>query len=252
MDLILVGGLPSGVEGLIEKHFGRLPPGERQRLEFPIIEPPSKATVIHVPAPDLRHEQRHEESSAEIILGTIVPHESSPQGYALRTLNYILGGDASSRLFLSVSQRKGLAYHIRSYYGGNNNAGFLEVRGAVASARLNDAFDAIFMEMQRLQTEAVPQEELARFKRKVAYHVAKAFETNQGHVYAIERKLDEGFTPEQYVAGLDAVTPEQVLEAARHLPSDRDDGKYALLIRDPLKAEETSGYSSTIKIKVDA
>lgn len=148
----------------------------------------------------------------------------------------ILGGDANSRLFQSVSQRKGLAYGVGAQYDGSNNKGGIYICGSVHSVRANEAVDAIFEEMVKLRTDLVSQESLERLKRNSRYNIAKTFETNAGHVNAIELRMDKGLTPEYHLERMEAVTPENIRDAAvKYLPQNRTDGKYVLRLRDPLK-----------------
>ena len=74
-----------------------------------------------------------------------------------------------------------------------------------------------------------------RIKRISKYNIAKTFESNDGHVSAIEAKLDEGLTPDLFIDGLDRVTPDRVMEVANKYLPDREKGKYVLYIRDPLQ-----------------
>jgi predicted Zn-dependent peptidase len=168
----------------------------------------------------------------------VAPSENHDDNCAAGILSYILGGDANSRLFKSVSQRKGLAYSIRSQHGNRNNAGGIYINGKIQSSRADEAIDAIFEEMKELQDTRVPEDELDRIKRSSIYDIAKAFETNSGHVDAIEMKSDRGITPESYLAKINAVTPELIQKAAQtYFPKDRENGKYVLMLRDPLKIE---------------
>ena len=52
--------------------------------------------------------------------------------FALSVLANILGGKMSSRLFLSVRERLGLAYYISASYESYTDSGYLAVRAGVA------------------------------------------------------------------------------------------------------------------------
>lgn len=66
--------------------------------------------------------------------------------------------------------------------------------------------------------------------------ITKTFETNSGHVNAIELRMDQGLTPKCHLKRMEAVTPEKIREAAvKYLPQNRKDEKYVLSLRDPLK-----------------
>jgi zinc protease len=234
MDLVLVGGLPENVEDLARKYFYGRPTGEGRKFEFPALAPLERQVILHTSAPELYNHDTPQDSSAQFSVSFIVPDGLHEDSYALSMLVNILGGDANSRLFRTVSQRKQLAYGVGGSYNGNNNRGIVNIGGSIISARQDGAFEAIFDEMQKLKSEPVNPEEIERIKRAMKYGTAKQFESNEGHLGEIERRLDYGFTTQRFLENLDGVTPERVVEVAnRYLPTRN--GNYVLLIRDPLK-----------------
>ena len=75
----------------------------------------------------------------------------------------------------------------------------------------------------------VPQESLEKWKKKSKYRLAKKYETNNGHVDAIETKIYRKLTPEQIFENINAVTAEDIRTAAiKYLPESRDVGNYVL------------------------
>jgi|GEM_PF-1474320 len=236
MDLILVGALPKNIEDLVQQNFGQFQSGNGEKVDFPRNPPLYGATVLHTSAPELYNHENPEQSSAQLSISLVAPTGTDEDNYAVSMLVNILGGDANSRLFQSVSQRKGLAYGVGAQYDDSNNKGAIYIGGNVHSTRADEAVDAIFEEMTKLRTDLVPQESLERLKRNSRYKIAKTFETNAGHVNAIELRMDKGLTPEYHLERLEAVTPEKIREVAvKYLPQNRTDGKYVLSLRDPLK-----------------
>lgn len=235
MDLILVGNLPRNIKAQIEKYFGDKPTGENTAFQFPLAKDLEQRAVFHRPAPELYNADNSQASSAQITLGFLVPPETSEDYAALQILSIILGGDANSRLFQSIRQKKGLAYGIQSDYDGSFNRGMMHVSAGVPSVKQNESIDAIFEEMARLKRKPVTAREINRIRKSGRYGIAKHFETNEGHVFSIERKKDVGITPEIVMHNWNKVTPKKLQEVAqRYLP--KRDGKYVLMIRDPLKA----------------
>lgn len=234
MYLVLVGGLPENVEDLARKYFNGRPTGEGRKFEFPALAPLERQIILHTSAPELYNHDTPQDSSAQFSMSFIVPDGFHEDSYALSMLVHILGGDANSRLFQTVSQRKQLAYGIGSSYDGANNRGIVNIGGNIISTNQDAAFEAIFDEMQKLKSEPVNPAEIERIKRTVKYGVAKQAETNEGHIGEIERKLDYGQTTQQFLERLDGVTLDRIMEVAnRYLPIRN--GNYVLMIRDPLK-----------------
>ena len=236
MDLVLVGALPKNIEDLVQENFGSFPSGNGKKVEFPRNPQLYGATILHTHAPDSYNHENPEESSAQLGISFVAPTETDEDSYNVMMLVNILGGDATSRLFTSVSQRKGLAYGVSAQYAGSNNQGGIVIGGSVNSEKADEAIDVIFEEMAKLRTDLVSQDSLERLKRYSRYIIAKTFETNEGRVNAIEAEMDRGWTPEYHLERMEAVTPEKIREAAvKYLPQNKTNGKYVLILRDPLK-----------------
>ena len=235
-DLICVGALPENIEGIIRDNFSEFKQGSGKKIEFARNPPLSQSTIYHYSAPELINQDNPEQSNAQLKMSIVAPNEIDEDSYAFGMLAKILGGDTNSRLFTSISQKKGLAYGIGALYDLYNNQGVVDFNGQILATKANEAIDIIFEEMSKLRTELVPQDSLDRLKRNSRYHIAKTYEFNAGHVASIELLLDKGLTPEYILKKIEEVTPEKIREVAiKYLPQDRENGKYVLSLRDPLK-----------------
>ncbi len=238
MDLIAAGNLPGNTEALIRKYFESKPAGKTTKFEFPPLLPLSQRAVLYRPAPEFLKSGNPEDSSAQLYIGFIVPSDRSGENITIAAMAKILGAGLDSKLFKEVRQRRGLTYWIGTGYDGSDNKGTVQTRAYVSASRHEEAIDAIFEEFARLRTEPVLPSELERIKKNSRYGVARIFDTNEGHVYAMETKLDTGLTPDVELAQLGRVTPEMILEAARkYLPGSRDAQNYVILVRNPLFEE---------------
>lgn len=234
-SLILAGGLPHNIDSLVRQHFGKIPKGGGSRYVVPEAPPLEKLASFHVPAPRLINQEHPEESSAELIIGIRGPKIAHEDSYAAAMMAFILGGGIDSRLFRRVSQKDGLAYSIQCTYTGAEYGGMLQIQGRVLARGSGDAVNAVFEEMRRMQTEQIGQSEFLRLKRMSMYWIAKAEETNEGHVSAIQRQLDLGISPEMHLSRINAITPRSIQEAAnKYLPPDKS-GKFVFVLYDPFK-----------------
>lgn len=86
-----------------------------------------------------------------------------PDRYALDLLNIVLGEGMSSRLFLEIRERHGLAYDVHSYTNQYVDAGSLVIYAGVDPSRIDEAVRACLGELGRL-LDPVPEDELARAK----------------------------------------------------------------------------------------
>lgn len=233
MDLIIAGNIPINAEAIIERYFTG-EQGANTRCSFPLLETLASRTILRESAPDILNRERPSESSAPLVLNFICPPDKHPDEYAVSTMSMILGGGINSKLFQAVSLKKGLAYHINSSYNGNYNAGHLTIHAQVHAPRIDQAVDSIFEEMDKMKHVKVDEDELERVKEAAIFEIVSTFEENAGHVSAIEKKIDEGLTPERFIEGYNRVTPSAIVDVAnKYLPS-RDQENYVLAIRDPL------------------
>ena len=236
MELIIAGGLVDDTLAIVQKYFSDAPSGPDSRFSFLPPDHLKRKIVFHVPAPDLINLERPEESNAYLELVFQVPALKDAEAPAIEIVNNISGSDSYSRIFDRISQKMGLAYIIGSSYSGFKNNGVMSVIGTIKATEIYPALDAIFEEFRRLQIEPVSDSELIRTKDDIEYNLLKSMETNPGNVNRYVRERDENFDLDQYAEAIIRVTPKDILEAAnKHLPTDRENGKYALLIRDPLK-----------------
>lgn len=237
MDLILVGALSDDVEDTIKKLFEDKVAGRQTKLAFPRNKPLEKTTVLNFVAPDLYNHENPEASSAYVGIGFVGPTEADEDNYAMRMLTSILGVGPSSRLFKIISQKLGLAYGCGSGYDFTDNKGAIYLHGNLAATRTEEAVDAMFNEMKKLQEEVVDVDELKRLQRDSKFSLANILDSNRGHVNVIETKIDRNLTPDIYFQKVASVTPEQIREAAnRYFPKSRNDKpNYVLSSRNPLK-----------------
>lgn len=235
MDLIVVGGIPKNIGELIAKYFGKNSKGENTRKEFPKLKQLKDKKIIYRSAPERLNSDNPEESSAQIFLAYNGPIETHMDRYPIGAMNQILGGDTNSLLFQNLGLKKGLAYHVETSYNGDYNAGELHINANVQAKKIDEAVECIFEEVQKMKTQKVSEKIVERIRRIAKYNLAKAFESNEGHISAIDIKLDEGFTPEVYMNEWNNVTPNRILEVSKKYLPDKDKGNYVLYIRNPLQ-----------------
>lgn len=86
-----------------------------------------------------------------------------PQRFVLDLLNTVLGGGMSSRLFIELRERRGLAYDIASYVDHRYNSGAFVVYAGVAPNNTQVATEAILEELSKLK-QGITTDELHRAK----------------------------------------------------------------------------------------
>lgn len=235
VDLIIVGGLPKDIRKLIRQYFGSLSAGENTRKRFPLLPPLPDTRVIHRPAPERINTDNPEESSAHIFLSFLGPVLGHEDECAVDVMSKVLGGDTSSLLFQNLGLKKGLAYHAKVSTDGQHNAGEIGIDTEVPAKRIDEAVEAIFEEIKKICDGNIEGKTIERVKHAVQYHFAKLPDSNDGGLSAIEYVLDGGLPIESIVKKYGEVTSKSVREVANKYLFDRNDVKYVLCIRNPLR-----------------
>ena len=112
--------------------------------------------------PVVRIDQRSTDQS-HVCLGLPGLSLSDPDRYTFSILNGILGDGMSSRLFLNIRERRGLAYDVSSSISNFRDCGSLVVYCGVEPKKTKEAVQAIVSELHGMHQE-VPQKELTKAK----------------------------------------------------------------------------------------
>jgi predicted Zn-dependent peptidase len=130
----------------------------------------------------------------------------------------VLGGGMSSRLFLEVRERRGLAYYVYGLNQSYTDAGTLFAQGGVDISRIDDAVTTIVEQFRLLADEPVPADELEKARALAKGRFVLQTESPNGLLlYGLRREVLEGRAaePAELLAGLDAVTAEDVQRVAQ-------------------------------------
>lgn len=141
-----------------------------------------------------------------------------PRRHALRLLSTLLGEGASSRLFQSLREERGLCYHISSDVNLLNETGSLEIHAGLDPGGRNEALDCIRHEILQLATNGPTEEELNRAKRLQASHMRASMESTASHSNWIGDCIlhfDSTITPDEALAEITKVTTREVMEVAK-------------------------------------
>jgi predicted Zn-dependent peptidase len=124
----------------------------------------------------------------------------------------------SSRLFLEVREQRGLAYYVYALNSSFTDAGTLYSQAGVDLQRAEEAVEVIATEFRKLADEAVPTEELEKARALAKGRFVLQTESPNGLImFGLRREVLEGKAaePAEVLAGLDAVTADDVLRVAQ-------------------------------------
>ena len=166
--------------------------------------------------------RRRETEQAHICLGARAFSYLHPDRYALDLLNTVLGEGMSSRLFLNIRERLGLAYDVHSFTQKHRDTGYLGVYIGVDPKKAVDAVNAAMAELRSLGESEVSADELARAKEFTKGRLRLELETTNGVAFWLtyqEVLLGEIKSIEEELALVDAVTAADVKRVADELLS---------------------------------
>jgi predicted Zn-dependent peptidase len=180
---------------------------------------PAAATIERTTEPQVRI-HRKDSDQANVSIGVPSYPINHPDRYALQLLGTVLGTGMSSRLFLEVRERRGLAYYVYAFNNSYTDAGSLYSQAGVDLKRADEAVEVIATEFKRLATEPVPSAELEKARALAKGRFVLQTESPNGLLlFGLRREVLEGAAaePAELLAGLDAVTVEDVQRVAQDI-----------------------------------
>ncbi len=113
---------------------------------------------------------------AQVLFGfPAIPHDH-PDSYVLSLLLHILGGGMTSRLFVEVRERRGLAYMVRAGGSSYRDVGVVQIQAGLDPKRLAEAIKVIKTELKKITTNPVPAKELQGAKTNICGRLTLALE----------------------------------------------------------------------------
>jgi predicted Zn-dependent peptidase len=178
---------------------------------------PAPADLAATTEPRVRI-HRKDSDQANVCLGVPSYPLEHPDRYVLQVLGTILGTGMSSRLFVEVRERRGLAYYVYALNSSYTDTGTLVAQAGVDLNRAHEAVGVIADEFKKLADERVPAEELDKAKALAKGRFVLQTESPNGlMLFGLRREVLEGRVsePEELLAGIDAVTADDVQRVAQ-------------------------------------
>jgi len=142
------------------------------------------------------------------------------RNYALSILAGVLGKGMSSRLFQLLREKMGVCYYVGAGLDTYTDHGSFQISAGVDTKRVEEVLKAIVTELRRLKEELVSPEELAKVKEYFIGKMYLSLESSDSfadHVAGQEIFKKPIRTPEEIVTKIQAVTAQQVQEAAKEI-----------------------------------
>lgn len=140
--------------------------------------------------------------------------------YTLSVLLNILGGGMSSRLFVEVREKRGLAYMVRTASSNYRDVGTAYVQAGLDPARLPEAIEVIRAELQRITLEPVTAKELADAKSSISGRMTLGMEECNAQAEWFAKQFlfaDKMQTYEEVLKKINKVTVKDVQRVAKKI-----------------------------------
>jgi predicted Zn-dependent peptidase len=207
----VAGMVGDGLQPMLEELLGDMKPnGARKPAPAELDDSPGPRVAVH----------HKDAEQAHLILGVPSYPIDHPDRYALQMLSGVLGSGMSSRLFLEVRERRGLAYYVHGMNHSYTDAGSLLAQAGVDIKRIDEAVKVIVEQFARMADETVPAEELEKTRSMIKGRFVLRTEGPQGLImYGLNREVLEGeaLEPEELLKKIDEVTAEDVQRVAQDL-----------------------------------
>lgn len=193
----------------LNEAFGDIAPSVKELPDLvkPVLD---KAKDIEISKPDI--------NQAHIIKGWLVDTASSNDYPALALLNIILGAcGLSSRLFLELRDKKGLAYVVRSSYDIAKLAANFSIYIATEPKNIEVSLKGFDEEIQKIKNVLVSEEELENAKNNIFGKWAFIAETNSQQANWLAHYGINGFGFDFQQNAKDRikrVTPQEIMDCA--------------------------------------
>jgi len=155
-----------------------------------------------------------------IFLGVRGYNLNNAQKYAQEILGVVLGGMMSSRLFMEVREKLGLAYYVKTDVESNPDTGYLATRAGVENNKVDKAISTILKEYKKVARQKLPQAELKKAKEYIKGKMALVLESSDAlaSFYGVQELLKrETLTPKEIYAKIDKVSANDILKAAKDI-----------------------------------
>lgn len=161
---------------------------------------------------------------AHTVVGVRAYAESDERYYAEKVLATILGGNMSSRMFMSVREAQGLCYYISTSTDDYTDAGIVSTRAGVDLNRIDDAIIAICREYAKIASENVPDKELKKGKEYLKGKLTLRLEDSEEFAHLISKKellYGKPVGPDEIFKRIDSVSAKDVRAVAEDIFAEK-------------------------------
>ncbi len=161
-----------------------------------------------------------ETDQTHLCLGVRTFPLSSPKRFAISLISTILGGPMSSRLFIEVRAKRGLAYYIKTTSQFYTDSGYLVTQAGISHQNVEKGIRLILREYNRMKERKISKKELEKMKENLKGRISISLESshNQASFFGEQEiLLGKILTPKEIFNEIDKVTQDDIQEISREI-----------------------------------
>lgn len=158
------------------------------------------------------------------IIGRATDGYKSEKRTIALVLSQILGEGSSSRLFQSVRERNGIAYQINSFLNSFYDVSAFGVYFSTNEKMMDKALSIVLKEFKKLRDTKISDRELKKAKESIKGNLLLSLESTSNRMIRMtqsELYFNRIKSTDEVIKRIDAVTKENVLEAANELLDEK-------------------------------
>ncbi len=151
-------------------------------------------------------------------IGRLLFPRRHPDFIGMQVVATILGGYFGSRLTQNLREERGYTYGVMAAMVNLREAGYLAVATEVGAEATADTVEQIFLEMERLKTEPVSEDELDTVRRSMLGEVMRILDGPFGIVDVVIEQIQIGGAESyinDFIREIEATTPERIQQLAQ-------------------------------------
>jgi zinc protease len=185
--------------------------GSMPSFTYPPVSPPKATTIYLVDKP--------EAAQSTFRIGEVGPPRNTPDYYALRVMNEMLGVLFQSRLNHNIREEKSYSYGVGSGFSFGRGPGPFFAGGDIMTAKNDSALIEFMKELRDIRGGRPPStEEMTQAKASLVQSLPESFETLNGVNGNIAAIYSQGLPEDyytQFIRAVGAVTKDDVIRVAQ-------------------------------------
>ena len=192
--------------------------------------------------------EKRDTEQTQLCLGVPGYHHQHKKLPALNLLSIVLGGNMSSRLFISVRERNGLAYYVHTSVDATTDTGYLVTQAGIKNDSLEKAVELVLSEYKDLRDKKITAKELKKAKDYLRGTMALSLDATdaQASFFAMQEVTEQNIlTPEEKLKIIDKVTVSDINKIAKDIFSPE---KLNLAVIGPIEEKESDKLKQILKL----